>query len=342
MQLTASHAAALAAMPLKFLRQQYPNHIMHLLNSDADVRSPRELHPVFYGCYDWHSAVHGYWLLLRILRLYPDLSCRQAISELFDEHFTADNILAETEYFRAPSRAAFERPYGYGWLLALAHELAVSTCHRAVYWRACLQPLILEIHTRLVGYLEKLSYPIRVGTHANSAFAMLLAWDYATAIQDRSLQQAIHSAAMRFYLSDTSYPWHYEPAGDDFLSGALIEALLMSRLLDTSVPQHHSPTEFSHWFDSFLPDFQQNTVFTTPAQITDRTDPKIAHLDGLNLSRAWCMKQLARTLPENHPATAQLFSAAQHHLQASASYVTDSHYNGGHWLATFALLALTA
>lgn len=330
MQLSPGMAQKLAAMPLEFLPQQYPNHLMHLLNSDKDARTPAQLHPVFYGCYDWHSAVHGYWLLLRVLRLYADLPCRDKIIALFSQHFTAQHIATELDYFTAPGRAAFERPYGYGWLLALAQELAQSRLADAVVWYNLLQPLTLELRQRLMDYLEKLSYPIRAGVHANSAFALILAWDYACALDDIPLQQAIHGATDRFYLADVSYPAHYEPAGDDYLSGALTQALLMSKIL-----RGH----FTDWFDNFLPDVTQISALMTPAQVSDRTDPKIVHLDGLNLSRAWCMKHIAQALPAEHIARQGLIQAAQRHLQASAGHVTDSHYSGGHWLATFALLA---
>lgn len=332
MQFTSSQLQALVAMPLTFLRQQYPNHIMHLLNSDADARTPRELHPIFYGCFDWHSAVHGYWLLLRSLRLQADLPDRQAIVALFDEHFTADHVATELDYFTAPLRDAFERPYGHGWLLALAQELAQSALPQATGWFSLLQPLTLEIRRKFIDYLNKLSYPIRVGTHANSAFALVLALDYAVALADTPLQQAITNAAQRFYRQDTSYPAHYEPAGDDYLSGALIEALLMSKLL---------ADEFPVWFDAFLPDLTEHHPLMTPAIVSDRTDPKIAHLDGLNLSRAWCMKSLANQLAASHPAKQALLQAAGQHMQASAGHVTGSHYSGGHWLATYALLAYT-
>lgn len=330
--LSVEQLQALVAMPLTFLRQQYPNHIMHLMNSDADALSPRQLHPIFYGCFDWHSAVHGYWLLVRSLRLQAELPAREAIIALFDQHFNADNVRRERDYFTAPSRSSFERPYGYAWLLALAAELAQSSLAQAPTWYQQLQPLTLEIRHRLLEYLQKLSYPIRVGTHFNTAFALVLAWDYSCVLSDTDLQQAISAAAQRFYLHDTNYPVHYEPAGDDYLSGALIEALLMSRLL---------ADDFAGWFAAFLPHLAENQALTTPAMVSDRTDPKIAHLDGLNLSRAWCMKSLARKLPADCPHRVILWQSARQHLQASDGHVIGSHYSGGHWLATFALLAHT-
>lgn len=330
MELTQHQADAFARMPLTYLRQEYPNHIMHLLNDDGDVLPPRVLHPVFYGCFDWHSAVHGYWLLLRCVRLYPDLPCREAIVALFEEHITAENVAQELAYFNAPFRASFERPYGYGWLLALAQELKQSALPQAQRWYQTLEPLTQDIRDRLVDYLSKLTYPIRVGTHYNTAFALALALDYARAVQDSALEESILAAANRFYARDTHYPAHYEPGGDEYISGALTEALLMSK-----VAEH-----FPAWFDSFLPNVGSITALMEPAQVSDRTDPKIAHLDGLNLSRAWSMKHIANALPENHVAQPALSKAVEQHLAASVEHVVGSHYSGGHWLASFALLAL--
>ncbi|MGC0093696.1 DUF2891 family protein, partial [Enterobacter asburiae] len=217
-----------------------------------------------------------------------------------------------------------------GWLLALAQELKQSSLPQAAGWYRTLEPLTLDISNRLVDYLSKLTYPIRVGTHYNTAFALALALDYARAVEDSALEQAIVTAAERFYLADTRYPAHYEPGGDEYISGALTEALLMSKVLK----------DFPAWFDAFLPDVGSVAALMNPAEVSDRTDPKIAHLDGLNLSRAWCMKHIARALPANHPAQQALREAVAKHLSASVEHVVGSHYSGGHWLASFALLAL--
>lgn len=236
----------------------------------------------------------------------------------------------ELAYFTAPFRASFERPYGYGWLLALAQELKQSSLPQAERWYQTLQPLTRDIRQRLVDYLSKLTYPIRVGTHYNTAFALALGLDYARAVTDDGLEQAILDAATRFYHTDTQYPAHYEPGGDEYISGALTEALLMSKVVEN----------FPAWFDAFLPEVGAVSALMNPAEVSDRTDPKIAHLDGLNLSRAWCMKHIARALPENHPAQQALQDAVARHLSASVEHVVGSHYSGGHWLASFALLAL--
>ena len=330
MELTQHQADAFARMPLTYLRQEYPNHIMHLLNDDGDVLPPRALHPIFYGCFDWHSAVRGYWLLLRCLRLYPELPCRDEIIALIDEHLTEANVAQELAYFTAPFRSSFERPYGYGWLLALAQELKQSSLPQAAGWHQTLSPLTQDIRARLMDYLTKLTYPIRVGTHYNTAFALALGLEYARAVDDATLERAIVDAAKRFYHADTRYPAHYEPGGDEYISGALTEALLMSSVADN----------FPEWFDAFLPEVASVTALMHPAEVSDRTDPKIAHLDGLNLSRAWCMKRIARALPSSHPAQTALKEAVARHLSASVEHVVGSHYSGGHWLASFALLAL--
>lgn len=334
MQLDIALATAYTEMPLTYLRQEYPNHIMHVLNHAGDALSPRALHPVFYGCYDWHSAVHGYWLLLRCVRVYPSLPTYGKISAIFDEHFTPALMQQETAYFQVSGRASFERPYGFGWLLALAQELAACAHPRAAVWRAAMQTLTMEIRKRLLDYLSKLTYPIRVGTHYNTAFALALALDYARAAGDAELENIIMQAAQRYYGKDADYPAHYEPGGDEYISAALTEALLMSKVLDTAA--------FRRWFDQFLPQIGRIRQLMHPAQVSDRTDPKIAHLDGLNLSRAWCMKHIARHLPAAHPAQAALTAAVERHLNASIGHVVGSHYNGGHWLASFALLALEA
>src|SRR5450830_579573 len=332
MQLNIELAAAYTEMPLTYLRQEYPNHIMHVLNNADDVLSPRALHPVFYGCYDWHSAVHGYWLLLRCARLYPALPEQAQIAAIFDEHFTPQLMRQETAYFEVSGRAPFERPYGFGWLLALAQELALAPHPHAPQWLAAMQPLIAEIRSRLLDYLSKLTYPIRVGTHYNTAFALALSLDYARAADDTELEDVITQAAQRYYDKDTDYPAHYEPGGDEYLSATLTEALLMSKVLDD--------TAFQTWFELFLPQLDQVQQLMQPAEVSDRTDPKIAHLDGLNLSRAWCMKQITRKLAPQHRLHQPLEAAVQRHLAASLAHVVGSHYSGGHWLATFALLAL--
>lgn len=332
MQLSIQQAEAFARMPLTYLRQEYPNHIMHVLHGDQDALSPRALHPVFYGCYDWHSAVHGFWLLLRCVHLYPELPAKADINAIFDEHFTPELMRRETDYFQVDGRAPFERPYGFGWILALDQELAQSALPNAAAWRQAMQPLTAEIRSRLLAYLSKLSYPIRVGTHYNTAFALALSLDYARHVQDGELESVIVNAARNYYGNDVDYPAHYEPGGDEYISGGLTEALLMTKALPAGA--------FQPWFDKYLPRITEVTQIMQPAHVSDPTDPKIAHLDGLNLSRAWCMKNILRHLHADHPARKAIDDSVERHIKASIDQVVGSHYSGGHWLASFALLAL--
>ncbi|MDF0604772.1 DUF2891 domain-containing protein [Neisseriaceae bacterium TC5R-5] len=334
MVLTLQQAAALTALPLTGLTREYPNHIMHVLNGPADIASPRCLHPVFYGCYDWHSAVHGFWLLARCARLYPDLATRPQIEALFASHFQTEAFEQEAAYFAVAGRNSFERPYGWAWLLALAYELELSPLAQARQWRAAMQPLVSAIRERWLAFLPLQTYPIRVGTHFNTAFALTLSLDYARHAQDEELLTSIVQAAERYYLSDANYPAQIEPNGDDFLSGALCEALLMSKVLAAPV--------FAKWFAAFLPQLANLTNLLQAAQVSDRGDPKICHLDGLNLSRAWCYRQLAVRLDSDVELQRLLSIAADTHLAASLPHVASGHYSGEHWLATFAILALSA
>lgn len=331
--MTLQQASAFAALPLRALRREYPNHIMHVLNGPQDVASPRALHPVFYGCFDWHSAVHGFWLLARCAQDWPELPQQRDIHALFAELFTPDQLQAELAYFDAPGRASFERPYGYAWTLALSQALADWSLPEAAHWHAALEPLVQGLRTRTLRYFSTMTYPIRVGTHYNSAFAMTLALDFARHRGDRDFEAALVDAAHRYYLADAGYPTRFEPGGDEFLSGALSEALLMSAVL--------GPAQFPAWLERFLPDLEQAQRLLTPAEVSDRSDPKIAHLDGLNLSRAWCLQGIARALPACHRWQGLLAAAAQAHTDASLPQVSNGHYEGEHWLATFGLLALS-
>lgn len=285
----------LAELALACVEREYPNKIDHLLFDAGDVKSPRALHPAFYGCLDWHSAVHGHWLLAR-LRV-PEAA------RVFDAHFTDDNLRVEAAYLAA--RPTFERMYGWAWLLALAVEL------RGTQWTV--QPIVDVIVPHLHAYLPKLAHPIRVGTHANTAFALALILDYARAVDDTALAALVTERATTYFAGDRDYPAHLEPAGEDFFSPALLEADLMRRVLP----------DFPRWFAAFLP-----RVDFTPIVVGDRSDPKLAHLDGLNLSRAWCLRALG------FPALADA------HL--AAAQVATGDYAGEHWLATFAVYATTS
>lgn len=345
--LTPDLAERFASMTLRNLTRQYPYHPMHVLGSDADLLPPRVLHPVFYGCFDWHSAVHGYWQLTRLLRLFPDLPIAPAVISHFDQHLTASNIATELAYFHRPESRGFERPYGWAWLLMLAHERSLSLSQYSEsglgrgpvskshieQWHQILTPLADLIEDRFLTYLPKATYPVRVGTHPNSAFALRLAADYCQSHQRHDLLNLLRDCATRWYLHDRDCN-AWEPSQDDFLSSSLIEAECMRRLL----PQD----QFLSWFDAFLPHVRHGEPATLfrPAQVSDRTDGKIAHLDGLNFSRAWCWRSIATALPENDPLKQTAQITADQHLHASLQHISAD-YAGEHWLATFALLAMT-
>lgn len=325
-QLDAAAVERLAGLPLRGLRREYPNQISHVLAGPQDVRSPREQHPAFYGCYDWHSAVHGIWLLARCVRQQPDAPWVPDALDLLDEHLTAERLGAERAYLEAPGRSAFERPYGWAWVMALAE--ALSGWPRAQAWAAALEPVVQVVCAGALAYFERLTYPVRAGTHANTAFALGLMRRAALARGDRPLADALAAAARRFFAADRDYPVAYEPGGEDFLSGALTEAALMVEVLPAP--------EAEAWLAAFLPSLGP---LAQPARVSDRADPKIAHLDGLNLSRAWCLRRLAAAMAAGPRRDAWL-DAARRHLEAGLPAVTSGHYEGEHWLATFALLAL--
>lgn len=325
-QLSASQAERFAALPLRNLDREYPNNLTHFNLSAADVLPPHKLHPIFWGSYDWHSCVHGWWLLARCLRRHPQLQDAARAEALFAQFFTREAGEGEAAYIDAPGRGTWQRPYGWGWLLALSAELAAWDHPQAKAWRAALQPLEQRIVQRFPAYMDKLTYPIRVGTHFNTAFGLVTALHYARATAEPTLEPAIHAYAQKVYLPDTAYPAHYEPNGDDFLSGALTEALLVAELL----PQ----ADFAAWWAKFLP--HAATIFK-PAIVADRSDAKTVHLDGLNLSRAWCLRGIAAKLAGDSSA---LLSAAAAHEQASLPFLESGEYGGEHWLATFAALAV--
>ena len=327
--LTEDMAGRFAAIALGHVTREYPNKLSHALASAADVRRPRELHPVFYGSYDWHSCVHAYWMLARLLRRFPDMAPAAAIRTLFDAQITPDAVAGECAYLLPPSARGFERPYGWAWLLKLAAELAG---HENSGWSGTLAPLAGIFAERFREFLPKATYPVRVGTHFNTAFALALAMDYAKAAGDADLAALLRRTAEGWYGADADCQ-AWEPGGDDFLSSALIEVECMRRLL---------PRErFLAWLDRFLPRLgmrEPETLFR-PAAVSDRSDGKIAHLDGLNLSRAWCWRSLAAALPAGDPRRAVAMEAATLHLAAGLPHLADD-YMGEHWLASFAVLAL--
>ncbi|MFN2598620.1 MAG: DUF2891 domain-containing protein [Pyrinomonadaceae bacterium] len=333
--LTRENASHFAALALRCVTKEYPNKIEHVLDDASQVQSPRALHPAFYGCYDWHSSVHGHWLLAHLLKTYPQLPEAAEIRPALGANLTAENIRGEVAYIEQADRQSFERTYGWAWLLKLAQELREWDDADARAWSRNLQPLADTISARYVAFLPKLSYPIRVGTHFNTAFGLSFALDYARAAGDRKLEDAITTFCRARYLRDTSYPANYEPGGDDFLSSSLTEADLMRRVL--------APAEFRRWFHGFLPGVAQGLPVNLlrPAQVSDRSDPKIVHLDGLNLSRAWCMRSVTSALARTDPARRVLADAARLHAADALSHVASGNYEGEHWLASFAVLMLS-
>lgn len=325
--LTPEIAGTFARLTLSHIEQQYPYKMDLVLNGPEDAKPPIEHHPIFHGSFDWHSCVHGWWQIMRLLRRYPDLPEAEEIRARANRLLTPEKAAGELAFLSRPMSAGFERPYGWGWLLALHGELAQ---HDAP-WAAALEPLARAFAVRFHEFLPKLTYPIRVGTHFNTAFALILARDWALT-HDPALVPLIDARATDWFANDRDCQ-AWEPGGDEFQSPALIEALLMSRVL----PEQG----FAGWFEAFLPRCAQGQPLTlfTPAHVSDRDDGKIAHLDGLNLSRAWCWRGLAAKLGADHPASDVARVAADHHLDASLSHLDDS-YMGSHWLATFALLAI--
>lgn len=332
MRLDAATVWSFARVALAHVTREYPNKLDHVLTRRRDSKTPRELHPVFYGSFDWHSCVHGYWLLATLLRLTPEIGEANRIEALFDEHLTAAKVRRELKYLSRPSARTFERPYGWAWLLMLAAELQRHQTKSAQRWDVALAPLATAFAGRFLEFLPKATYPTRVGTHFNSAFAITLALEYADVAGHAKLRSALVAKAREWYSNDRDCQ-AWEPGGDDFLSSALIEAVCMQRALGAG--------EFAGWLDAFLPRLEQRQPATLfmPAKVSDRSDGKIAHLDGLNLSRAWCWRLLATTWPASDARHGVAIEAAAVHLATSLPHVTGD-YMGEHWLATFALLAL--
>ncbi len=330
-RLTQDIAIRFARIALGHVEREYPNKLDHVLTGPEDARGPKALHPIFFGSFDWHSCVHGYWLLARLLRRFPDSPAAGHIRSLLDRRLTEARVAGELAYLQRPMSGGFERPYGAAWLLMLQSELETSPA--AADWATALRPLAEAFAERLKTYLPKLTYPIRGGTHANSAFALRLAIEYAQR-RDERLAALIGARAHDWFAADADCQ-AWEPSGDDFLSSALMEAELMRRLLPEG--------DFARWFDAFLPHLlaREPATLFRPAVVSDPSDGKLAHLDGVNLSRAWCMRGLASALPETDTRRPLLQAAADAHLEASLKAV-EGHYMGEHWLASFALLALEA
>jgi hypothetical protein len=328
-------AERFAQLALACVRKEYPNKISHVLNSDADVAPPRKLTPSFYGCYDWHSSVHGHWLLVRLLRTFPDALFAGAARDALQKSLTAENLKQEATYIRGEGRASFERPYGLAWLLQLCAELREWDDDQAREMAANLRPLEDAAVERLKMWLPKLSHPVRIGEHDQTAFGLGLMLDYACSTKNDSFSSLVIDSARKFFLSDKNCPLNYEPSGEDFLSPCLAEADVMRRVLS----QH----EFAKWLKDFLPQIPDRaTADWLPVTVSpDQSDPKLAHLDGLNLSRAWMLEGILSALPADDPRRLALANAAEAHRRAGLAAVTGAHYEGGHWLGSFAVYLTT-
>jgi hypothetical protein len=349
LSLNQSQASHFARLALKCVRKEFPNKLDHVMNNSDEVRDPKQLHPAFYGCFDWHSTVHGHWMLVHLLKTFPDLAEGPQIREALNDNLSAKNIAAEVAYLNQKSRASFERTYGWAWLLKLAQELHDWNDEDGRKWSRNLQPLAAAFVEKYIAFLPKQNYPIRTGVHPNTAFGLAFALDYARAVRYpklgnvdiakarrlHELESLIVERSRTYFAGDVNYPSRWEPGGEDFFSAALMEADLMRRVMNER--------EFTRWFHRFLPGIARNqpSQLLEPAIVTDRTDPKLVHLDGLNLSRAWCMRNIGNSLPRNDPARAVMRRSAVAHAQAALPHVASGSYEGEHWLASFAVYMLT-
>ncbi len=328
--LTQKGASHFAKLALDCMQQEYPNKLNQVLKTEEGLRSPKSLHPAFYGCFDWHSSVHGHWMLVKLLKLFPEMEEAAKIREKLQENLTKENIAAEVEYFKNASKS-WERMYGWSWLMKLSEELYTWKDKNGRQWYQNLKPLTDAIAERYLEFLKIQKYPVRTGVHPNTAFGLSFAWDYAQATKHKALLEIIAKRAKDYYLTDENCPSDWEPSGEDFLSACLEEARLMSRILPTET--------FETWFAKFLPS-DKLAALTTPADVSDRSDPKIVHLDGVNLSRAWCLYSIAASLSDKKMRK-EMYETSRKHLVATIPNIASEHYEGTHWLASFAVYALS-
>jgi len=330
LNLTLDAAQKIIDLPVHCLTIEYPNKLGQVLNHDNELKSPKVLRPVFYGCFDWHSSVHGYWSIITLLKQFPELDANEKITKLLNQQITPENVAIEMAFFNQPHNKNFERTYGWAWFLKLQQELLTWNTPQAQQWHATLKPLEDMFVSRYAAYLNKLVYPIRTGTHDNSAFSLALLYDYALATNKQELKALITKFALNNYGNDVNCPITYEPSGHDFLSPCLQEALLLSKIMPTD--------DFRVWLHQFLPSLFDANFSLNVAQVADRTDGHLVHLDGLNFSRATCLLELANKLPELH----YLHPIAVSHFNAAFPNISNDDYMGSHWLGTFALQALQA
>ncbi|MCX6169501.1 MAG: DUF2891 domain-containing protein [Ignavibacteriales bacterium] len=326
-------ASGFARLALKCVQKEYPNKLDHVMNDPKEVLAPSVMHPAFYGCFDWHSSVHGHWMLVRLLKTFPDLENSQEIRKALNQNLTAENIKTEVAYLNQENRKSFERTYGWAWLLKLQEELMNWNDADGKKWNQNLQPLTDALVQSYINFLPKQNYPIRTGVHPNTAFGIAFALDYARKAHYEIFENLLIERALTYYKNDKDYDPKWEPGGEDFFSPGLMEADLMRRIL--------KPTDFQNWFKKFMPKIGRTKNLLGPAVVTDRTDPKLVHLDGLNLSRAWCMYGIAKNLSEKSVLKKILYSSAQKHAEAGLSNITSGNYEGEHWLASFAVYLLS-
>jgi len=327
-QLTQEQATALAKLPMKCLQQEYPNKLSQMLADSTEIANPKTLHPAFYGCFDWHSSVHGHWSLVYLLNRFPNLAGREEIINKLKVNLSKENIAQEIAYLNKKHEKSYERTYGWTWLLKLQLELETSTQPYAKELAANLKPLSDLLIQRYIEFMPKLNYPLRVGTHTNTAFGLSFAWDYALYSKNIALQNSIRDNALRLFKADHDCPFDWEPSGTDFLSPCMEEIGIMQRIM----PEN----EFLNWLKNFAPKLFDKKYTWEPGKVSDRTDGHLVHLDGLNFSRAWNLYRLAKQFPKQ---LGHLKPLADSHLQYSLHAITDGNYEGEHWLATFALYA---
>lgn len=334
-RMTDAQVSAFARLALKGIPQEYPNKPSNVMVGKASVQTPRAMHPAFYGCFDWHSSVHGHWMLVRLLKLYPEAAIAGEVIAVLDGNFTAEKMEQEAAYYRQKHNRSFERTYGWAWALKLAAELRTWDHDLGRKWALAFRPLEAEIVKLTRGYLPRLSWPIRTGVHPDSGFALSLILDYARAVNDKDLVELVIKRAVDYYRGDRDYPVRYEPSGEDFFSSGLNEADLMRRVLDRDA--------YSDWLEGFFPGLAKGELgnLLEPCVVSDVTDGRIVHLAGLNLTRAWTFRGILSVLEEDDPRRPVLEKAVRRHAEAGLGYVFSGHYEGEHWLASFAVYLLT-
>lgn len=330
-RLSVDQVSAFAHLAMANIHREYPNKPGNVVWDRESVRTPQTMHPAFYGCFDWHSSVHGHWVLVRLLKDYPDHPLQAEIRSKLDQNLTIEKLQAETDHFNEHHNRMFERMYGWAWLLRLAAELETWDDPQGKRWRAAIRPLEDLLVQKVMDYLPKLTWPIRTGVHPDTGFALAQELDYAEVVGNDRLAELIRQRARDYYLADTDYPTQYEPSGQDFFSSCLNEADLMRRVLDGK--------EFAKWLDAYLPTLVDGDGgnLLRPVEVSDVTDGYIVHLAGLNLSRAWCMQGIAKSLPPGDTRIELLSRSAAEHAKKGFGYVFSGHYEGDHWLATFAI-----